>query len=131
MEWVVRLWNVSYVSTATAPAAIRASSVREICALARPHNAAAAITGALTYHGGRFAQLIEGPEAALRALMVRIAADQRHHSLRVITDGTIAVRRYADWSMVYRDPSDFICEQIDAQASDPQLMVEALTSTWH
>jgi hypothetical protein len=128
---MVLLWSLSYISTATEPAAIIEPSVREICALAGRHNAREGITGALTFHLGRFAQLIEGPESALRALMVRILADPRHHSLRVITAGPIAVRRYADWSMAYRDPSDFICEQIDERVPDPELMVEALMSTWH
>lgn len=131
MGWMVRVWSLSYISTATTPAETIEESIAEICALARLNNAAAGITGALTYHGGRFAQLIEGPEDALRALMVRIKADPRHHSLRVLTDGPIAVRRYGKWSMTYRKPGDFISEQIDEQVTDTQLMVEALTSTWH
>lgn len=127
----MRLWRICYISVATAPAAVLDADVRAICALAEPHNARAGITGALTFHGGRFAQVLEGPESALRALMTRIAADPRHHSLTVIADAEINARRYADWSMAYRDPRDFVRDQLDTVLEHTAVMAEGLGSSLH
>lgn len=101
------------MSVATAPGAMLDADVRAICALAQLHNFRAGITGILTYQHGRFAQLLEGPRTELRALMSRIVVDTRHHSLKMMADGPIHIRRYADWSMAYLDPKDFARHQLD------------------
>ena len=110
----MRLWKIAYISVAAEPRDRANASALLICALAELHNARRAITGILTLHRGRYAQVLEGPETALRALMARIAADPRHHSVQVIADGPISARRHAGWSMVYRDPKQFVLDQIDA-----------------
>lgn len=125
----MRLWKLSYVSVATAPAEMLDADVRRICALAQPHNLRAEITGILTYQNGRFAQLLEGPKTELHALMSRIAADTRHHSLKMMADGPTRIRRYANWSMAYLYPQDFARNQLDdflAQTAD----VTAAFQTW-
>ena len=71
----VNLWKLSYISVATAPNEMLDASVRAICRLAEQHNAYAGITGILTFHAGRFAQILEGLEPDLRALMTRITVD--------------------------------------------------------
>ncbi len=131
MELPVSLWGLSYTSIATAPDDIVEADVREICALAGPHNEQVGITGALTLRNGRFAQVLEGPLEALRALMERVIADPRHHSVQIITDGPIMARRYAEWSMAYREPKDFIRDQIDVLIADAKLMSEALSNLKH
>lgn len=109
----MRLWKISYISVASAPDKIAETDVREICAVAGPHNARSGITGILTYHAGRFAQIIEGAEHDLRNLMKRISADPRHHNLRITMDRAIAARQFDDWSMAYRSPEQFIRDQIE------------------
>lgn len=47
------------------------------------------MTGILTVKDGRFAQVIEGQERALRRLMASIERDPRHHSVTVIADGRL------------------------------------------
>lgn len=108
----VGLWKISYVSIASAPNDVAEADVREICAVAGPHNARASITGILTFHSGRFAQILEGPESSLRSLMDRISADRRHHSLVIAIDRAIAARQFDQWSMAYRTPTQFIQDQI-------------------
>lgn len=108
----MRLWKISYVSVATAPSEMLDANVYEICTVAEQHNARAGITGVLTFHAGRFAQLLEGPEPQLRALMIRIGKDARHHSLKVLADSAIRDRRYGSWSMAYRSPNDFVRDQL-------------------
>ncbi len=109
----VRLWKISYISVASAPDKIAEADVRKICAFAGPHNARSGITGILTYHAGRFAQIIEGAEDDLRKLMERIAADPRHHNLTITMDRAIDARQFDEWSMAYRSPEQFIRDQIE------------------
>jgi hypothetical protein len=131
MRLPLRLWKISYVSVATAPDAILEENVRKICAFAQTHNMRAEITGLLTYHAGRFAQLLEGPESEVGALMIRIAADPRHHSLKIIVNGPIHIRRYADWSMAYRVPKDFMRDQLDDLLEQTAVFAEAVSGTLH
>jgi hypothetical protein len=130
-RYPLRLWKLSYVSVATAADAILEADVRTICALAETHNMRCEITGVLTHHAGRFVQLLEGPESEVRALMIRIAADPRHHSLKIIANGPIHIRRYADWSMAYRVPKDFMRDQLDDLLEQTAVFAEVMSSTLH
>jgi len=56
--------------------AIRAAAVR--------HNVPVGVHTALLYQSGWFVQWKEGPEEALHGLMEHVAADPRHHSLRIV-----------------------------------------------
>lgn len=67
---------------------------------ARLANARLAITGALYQSQGRFAQYLEGEEAAVAALYERIRCDQRHTDCCLIDRRLISLRVYAGWSMV-------------------------------
>jgi hypothetical protein len=65
----------------------------------RRNNADAGLTGMLLYRDGRFFQVIEGPEEALRARMETISADPRHTRVQVLFEETLGARRFPDWSM--------------------------------
>ena len=119
------LWKISYISVAVDPADMIEAVIADICAVAQVRNAALDITGVLTFRDGRFAQVIEGPEAALRELMAGITRDLRHHSLVVVADSALGLRRYTDWQMTYRDPKDFVRDQIDIVLEQTALMGQA------
>ena len=52
---------------------------------------------------GRFLQILEGDEAAVRALYYdRIVHDPRHRRCRVLGEGPCAERSFADWNMGFR-----------------------------
>ena len=89
------------------------ANLSALCRSAQKYNATAQITGILTFHNGAFAQILEGPEPALRELLSRITEDTRHFNLRVSADGPIDQRCYADWSMEYLIPNDFVHKQIE------------------
>lgn len=127
----MRLWKISYVSVAAEADEAANESAMVICAFAEQHNARHDITGILTLHGGRYAQVLEGPEAALRALITRIEADPRHHSVRVISDGPISKRRYANWSMAYRDPKEFVLDQLDGIMEQTAAVAMVMRGTRH
>ena len=127
----MRLWKLSYTSTATAPHDRARRQLDEICSLAQVHNALLGITGVLTLHRGKFAQVLEGPESAVRALWQRIILDPRHHSAAIVADGPIFVRRYSDWSMAYREPKSFLSDQLDDILQQTAEIVRAMNATWH
>ena len=60
--------------------------------------------------------------------MVRIGADLRHHNLKVLSDRPIISRRYADWSMAYRAPKDFVRDQLDRVLEKTDAIAHALRS---
>jgi len=63
--------------------------IDDICAGAHVRNGELDMTGILTVKDGRFAQVIELQERALRRLMASIERDPRHHSVTVIADGRL------------------------------------------
>lgn len=102
-----------------------------LCSLAQKYNANAQITGVLTFHNGAFAQILEGPEPALRKLLRRITEDTRHRNLRVLVDEPIDQRCYADWSMEYLSPSNFVHKQIDRVLNQAKAARERLQEVAH
>jgi hypothetical protein len=127
----MRLWKLSYTSIAVAAGDQACADAHSICALAQDYNTLHGITGILTLHRGRFAQVLEGPETAVRQLMRRILADPRHHSIRIAADTPIVKRRYADWHMAFRDPKAFITDQLDDMLEQTAQVVRAMNATWH
>lgn len=95
-----RLIYVSRSLLAGDPAAV-AAGLADILSVARRHNAAAGVTGALVLHEGRFAQALEGEAATVQALLDRIRADPRHDGVEVVEDGAVAARAFPGWSMAY------------------------------
>ena len=131
LRCLMSLWKISYISVAVDPADMIEAVIADICAVAQVRNAALDITGVLTFRDGRFAQVIEGPEVALRELMAGITRDPRHHSLVVIADSPLSARRYTDWRMAYRDPKDFVRDQLDIVLEQAALMGQAVSDSTH
>ncbi len=75
------------------------TELHALLASSRQHNQRAGITGLLLYKDGNFMQVLEGDEAAVRALHQRIAADLRHHGMVTIDSGTVAERQFGQWCM--------------------------------
>jgi hypothetical protein len=127
----MRLWKLSYISTAVAAHDEAMRQLREICFRSGDRNARVGISSIATVHRGRFAQVLEGPEDAVRAVLRRILGDPRHHSLTVLADGPLVERRYSGWSMDYRDPKAFITDQLDDILKQTADVVRAMKATWH
>lgn len=127
----MRLWKLSYTSIAVAAHEEALRQVREICARSGDRNARAGISSIVTVHRGRFAQVLEGPEDAVRALLRRITGDPRHHSLTVLADGPLVARRYAGSSMKFCDPKAFVTEQLNDILTQTADIIRAMKATWH
>ena len=84
-----------------------ASEIQSIMAVSNARNAAASVTGALLYTGARFAQWLEGDEAAVRDIMASIERDARHRDLVILEQCPAVARRFSEWSLVYLGHSTF------------------------
>ncbi len=71
-----------------------------ILSQARRNNRELDITGALICRRDMYIQLIEGPEAAIDALLARIAVDDRHTNVRMLLSGETGERMFPEWAML-------------------------------
>lgn len=105
-----RLVYVSRNLLAGSPGAIE-EEVLGILAASRRNNARVGVTGALLFSTDCFAQVLEGPLAAVQATFERIQCDQRHTDTVVLSCEGVARREFADWSMAYAGPAAHATER--------------------
>jgi hypothetical protein len=67
----------------------------------RNNNGASGVTGALMFYDHWFAQVLEGPKAAVRALFEKIAADPRHDAVEIHDERTVDARVFSRWAMAH------------------------------
>jgi hypothetical protein len=77
-----------------------------ILVAARRNNRQLGISGALLFTEVYFAQILEGPLAAVETLFERIQCDLRHSDVTVLSFQPIASRRFAGWSMAFAGVDD-------------------------
>jgi hypothetical protein len=94
------MFELLYTSKVAAP--LRVRELDTLLERARAANAAAGVTGVLVKHDRTFYQLLEGPEAAVRAVFDRVRRDARHTDVRVLWSGAIRTRSFAGTAMDYR-----------------------------
>jgi len=102
----IMIRRMAYVSRPVSDLAV--TEIPRIVAVARAHNARDGLTGVLVYTGADFAQLIEGPEAAVANVWARIAADERHLDISIILDETDHHPWFPDWRMGYLVNADLV-----------------------
>ena len=73
--------------------------LKRILDAAHSNNSAAGVTGALLFSGRHFAQVLEGPQAAINERYRRIAEDTRHNNVTTLLYEPAGERQFADWSM--------------------------------
>lgn len=94
------------VSTRTSDRSERMDEIHAIMAIARPRNAMLGVSGALLATGLWFAQILEGPLAALTELMDSIGRDPRHRDV-VVHRTPLERRRFDAWSVAYAGTSRY------------------------
>jgi len=104
--------SVLYVSRSRLDPNLAEAEVSAIVALARSRNASLDVSGALAFAQASFAQVLEGPEAAVDELMASIRADERHERTRIIDISHIERRRFQGWNMAYSGPSFYVNRHI-------------------
>ncbi len=75
-----------------------------ILTVARRNNPRHGITGALICRADVYLQLLEGDAPAIDALFARIAADDRHLDVTLLTRAEVSDRVFPDWAMLH-DPA--------------------------
>jgi hypothetical protein len=66
---------------------------------ARRNNPKNDLTGALIVRRDLYLQLLEGPESAVMATFAKIARDDRHLSVKLLTRETVPARLFPTWTM--------------------------------
>ncbi|ROS48105.1 BLUF domain-containing protein [Frigoribacterium sp. PhB24] len=82
----------------------------------RSNNARLGITGMLLHREGRFIQVLEGPDEAVRARLAVIARDPRHTAVHTIVDERVEDRLFPAWTMGYRAVTDDLAAAIPGYA---------------
>lgn len=95
-----RLFSMTYASVAAVP--FDDDALATLLESSRVANVATDLSGLLLYRDGRFLQVLEGPEDAVRDAIDRIGRDPRHRDVRVLVSEPIEARRFADWTMGYQ-----------------------------
>ena len=93
---LVRLMYASRTADGVDPDALQ-----QILRQCKDNNPALGITGLLCHcsASGIFIQVLEGGRTAINALYRRIAADERHKDVTLLTYEEIAERRFTGWAM--------------------------------
>lgn len=92
--------------------------VRQILAISRRNNRMLDVTGCLTCTGRHFAQVLEGRDAAVEPLVLRIAADVRHTDFRLVLERPLALRQHPHWSMAYLQDAE-LADAVEAMFTGP------------
>jgi hypothetical protein len=92
--------SLVYVSAATQP--FSPSELDALLEKSRRNNLRDGITGMLLYRDGDFLQVLEGPEAAVRATYARIGRDRRHGGFILLDENHVEQRAFSDWAMGFR-----------------------------
>jgi hypothetical protein len=107
----VTLLSIAYLSAAAEP--FSPTDIAALLSTSRANNARAELTGALLYHRGRFAQILEGPEDEVRAKFAVISADGRHHNVQVMRERVIPSRQFPRWTMGIRETAGDSITELD------------------
>ena len=75
--------------------------LRHMMAAARRNNARDGVTGALLHGEGCFAQVLEGPLAAVERTFERVQRDFRHSDLVLLRSEPADARMFDGWPMAY------------------------------
>jgi hypothetical protein len=118
------MFQLLYVSTATRP--FNETDLVMLLKAARKKNALLHINGMLLYKQGKFMQILEGEESAVRKLYAEISQDPRHGNLTVILERQCPKSVFSDWSMGFVNLRDDIIQSLPGYT---QFMNTPLDST--
>lgn len=93
------LKTLLYVSESLLRLPEEAGRLRNILEVSRPRNASLDVTGTLVAVRGHFAQVLEGPDDAVAAIMASVSRDPRHRRVTTVLEHPVAHRQFEAWSM--------------------------------
>ena len=95
------LYSLLYRSHSLIPPDRADHELTNILKGARARNASLGVTGALLLYDDWFAQVLEGPEAAVKSLFESIRNDKRHNGVDVLEQGGAKKRAFERWAMAH------------------------------
>ena len=104
--------------------------VKRILATAHAFNPSVGITGALVFTGTHFAQVIEGDNVPINALIASITSDRRHSEVNIVARDPLVARRFPNWSMAYNGPSQFVSQHVTRLLNDPSPAASSRAADW-
>lgn len=113
------LSSLIYVSRSSLSLDGDAEATEVIVATSIARNSPLKVTGALVYTELSFAQVLEGPAAAIRELMRSISNDDRHGDVTIVAEQRVSTRTFGAWSMAYDGPSPFLDRHIKPLLGSP------------
>ena len=125
-----QLSSLLYISRSTILPRNADASVTNIVAVSLARNVEHGVTGALLFTGQYFAQVLEGTDAMLDTIMASILRDERHRQILVVVRDPIAQRRFADWSLAYFGPSEFVSRHVTRLLDNPPLPASRRSAEW-
>lgn len=124
------LSSVLYISRSTIAPADAHGVVNQIVTTAMARNPGAGLTGALLFTGTYFAQVLEGQDDAIDALLARLRLDPRHDRLQIVDRNVVDQRQFAQWSMAYFGPSQFVARHVTRLVNDPSPSEHRRAAQW-
>ena len=101
------------------------SRLQSILETAAKNNQKSDVTGALLFSGRHFAQVLEGPEAAINDRFRLISQDTRHHNVTPLLYEPAGERQFKGWSMALCVPGDLDSPPVIANSKPSPGSVEA------
>lgn len=95
------LFHLGYVSTETQP--LNNDDLAALLRDARRRNEALGLTGLLLHREDSFFQILEGEAESVHQVFESISNDHRHGRIKVLFEGVIEDREFADWRMGFMD----------------------------
>jgi hypothetical protein len=83
------------------------------------------VTGFLLARDGLFLQLLEGPDRGVGETFKRIAADERHSDITVISDTAADRRLFQQWNMAAAQQTDAPPRVLNAESAKAALLAAA------
>ena len=80
--------------------------IANILHTSRQNNLSNSVTGILVYKKPEFLQYLEGPHADVIALYDKIKGDDRHVSIKTVSQGQIESRIFPSWEMGFANEED-------------------------
>lgn len=102
------LYRLFYVSRCTKQSSFDETNITtQIISYAILNNKKLGITGAITFDGNDFAQILEGEKSVVLNLFEKIKADPRHDNVSIIKNQDIETRHYEEWAMKHLDSANY------------------------
>jgi hypothetical protein len=104
------LIRIIYISRTALDATETSRELPSILAASRANNPRCGVTGALLVSRKGFAQVLEGPSAAVSETFERIQWDLRHDDVTVLSVEAVPERQFGEWAMACCDGAEVLSD---------------------